>query len=357
MSQWGLTDNANNSPLWSAAQLGKASTRAAANTLFGNTTANAYGNNIRTGVYASNPAETGVSTSNVAFVTVTFKGSGYTANSTATFSGGGGSSAAATGTANASGYISGTVISNVGSGYETNPTVVFAAPSAITFNANTALFQDATFNALTGVANTTEFITTSSAHGFSDGDRVQYLVAASNTAVGGLTNATSYYVVSSNTSALKLSTASGGAAVNVTAGSSETGHTLRRLDYIEITSNVLQNGDTVTYKTNTGNTVITGLANNTNYFVVGANAGGVYLSSTVGGSRIALTPGASETGHSLTGETATGVASIAGGQTRGVTAGWNLRTELSNGRVRYECLIATKNISGDASDDTVLPDA
>lgn len=42
MAQWGLTDNANNSPIWSATQLGKDNTRAQANVLFGNTTANAY---------------------------------------------------------------------------------------------------------------------------------------------------------------------------------------------------------------------------------------------------------------------------------------------------------------------------
>jgi len=40
----------------------------------------------------------------------------------------------------------------------------------------------------------------------------------------------------------------------------------------------------------------------------------------------------------------------------GKTAGWTIRTELANGRVRYETLVATKNISGDASDDAVLPD-
>jgi hypothetical protein len=42
MPQWGSVDNAANSVLWAPAQLNKAPTRAEANTLFGNTTADAY---------------------------------------------------------------------------------------------------------------------------------------------------------------------------------------------------------------------------------------------------------------------------------------------------------------------------
>ena len=84
----------------------------------------------------------------------------------------------------------------------------------------------ATFNANTGVANTTEFITTAAAHGFTDGDLVLYTVATGNTAVSGLTNGTTYFVVSSNTTALKLSASYGGSAINLTAGVTETGHTL-----------------------------------------------------------------------------------------------------------------------------------
>lgn len=97
--------------------------------------------------------------------------------------------------------------------------------STITGFAN-VVGTSATFNALTGVANTTDFITTSTAHGFSDGDLVRYIVAAGNTAVGGLANATNYYVVSSNSTAFKLSASQGGSAIDLTAGVTETGHTL-----------------------------------------------------------------------------------------------------------------------------------
>ena len=84
-----------------------------------------------------------------------------------------------------------------------------------------------TFNALTGVANTTETITTTASHSFVNGDIVVYKVLTGNTAVTGLSTGAAYYVVNTvSTTSLKLSDTSGGAAINVTAGASETGHLL-----------------------------------------------------------------------------------------------------------------------------------
>ena len=120
-------------------------------------------------------------------------------------------------------------------------------------------------------------------------------------------------------------------------------------------------GDKITYAVAAGNTAVAPLVTGTQYFVQFANSTVVALSTTKGGTRIALTPSAtSETGHTLQGETATGVASVGGGANKKATAGWNIRTEGSGGRagrVQYECLVAMRNITGDGSDDTVLPDA
>lgn len=47
------------------------------------------------------------------------------------------------------------------------------------------------------------------------------------------------------------------------------------------------------------------------------------------------------------------------GSPRAAHAGWNIRTEGSggrSGRVTYETLVAMSSLTGDASDDTVLPD-
>lgn len=85
----------------------------------------------------------------------------------------------------------------------------------------------ATFNANTGVNGTTEFITTTAVHGFSNGDYVQYIVATGNTSVSGLTNANFYYVTNANTTAFTLSSTYNGANVNLTASAIvESGHTL-----------------------------------------------------------------------------------------------------------------------------------
>lgn len=120
-------------------------------------------------------------------------------------------------------------------------------------------------------------------------------------------------------------------------------------------------GDKITYAVAAGNTAVSPLVSGTQYWVQFANATVIALSTTVGGDRIALTPSTvSETGHTLQGETATGVAAVGGGANKKATAGWNVRAEGTGGRagrVQYECLVAMRNIAGDGSDDTILPDA
>lgn len=120
-------------------------------------------------------------------------------------------------------------------------------------------------------------------------------------------------------------------------------------------------GDRVTYKSTTG-TVITPLANNTQYYISFSNTTSVALSTTNGGANIDLTvAGSADTAHSLTGETATAVGTTGGAKNRGVAhAGWVIRTEGTGGRagrVQYETLVAMSTITSDGSDDTVLPDA
>ena len=81
-------------------------------------------------------------------------------------------------------------------------------------------------------------------------------------------------------------------------------------EFITLANNVFQNNSIVTYRTSTGNTVISGLANNTSYYVVQANSTGIKLSSTLNGTAINLTKGLTQTGHNLIGETATGIATL-----------------------------------------------
>lgn len=276
MPLWGNQDAASNSALFAAAQVKLAPNTANRDALYGNTTTDAFISGAKVGQFGVDAVETGIPSGSVALSTITSPGSGYAANATVTFSGGGGSSAAANAQVSG-GRVTAINITNGGSSYETQPTITISAPTAITFNANSA------------VSNTNDTIAISTANSlFLAGDRLTYTVAAGNTAVGGLSNGSTYYVVFSNTTTLQLSATATGAPINLTAG-------------------------------------------------------------------------VSETGHSLTGTTATGTVTTGGGFNKGVThAGWVIRTEGTGGRagrVQYETLVAMGSMSGDGSDDTILPDA
>jgi hypothetical protein len=244
---------------------------------FGNTSAWAAGNKLVAGQFGVNPAETSVSSGNVAIARISNAGSGYTANATVTFTATNGGSGAAANVNVAVGRASVINITNAGSGYKTNPTITISAPTAIVFNGNTAV----TGGAITLANANTKFLA---------GDKLTYAGNTTSTPVG-LTDNTVYYVSFANTTVIKLAATPGGANIAITAAS----------------------GDNTT-------------------------AGGA----------------------TITGETATGYVAVGGGQNKGATAGWNIRTAGTGGRagrVQYECIVAMRNIQSDASDDSILPDA
>ena len=84
-----------------------------------------------------------------------------------------------------------------------------------------------TFNAGSSVSNTNDTINFTNANTtFKTGDKVRYAVSSGNTAVSGLANGSYYFVNSANSTTIRLSTALDSAAINLTSGSSETGHTI-----------------------------------------------------------------------------------------------------------------------------------
>ena len=92
------------------------------------------------------------------------------------------------------------------------------------YAASSAQATNYTFDANTGV--NANFITITS-NPYANGDYVTYQTATGNTAITGLTNASSYYVVSANSTGLKLASTRGGSALSLTASTiSETGHYL-----------------------------------------------------------------------------------------------------------------------------------
>lgn len=209
MAQWGNTDDAANSVLWAVGGYGKTANSANRNEFFGNTTAGAYVNNYIVGQFGVDTTEMGVANGSVTEFILTFPGSGYSTNAAVTVGG--------NATANAERFANGRIkivnIETAGDSYTTKPTVTIDAPTAKTFNASSA------------VDGTEDFITVSS-NPFINNDIVTYLVAAGNTVLTNLANAASYYVVSANSTGVKLAASAGGSAINLTAGVSETGHSL-----------------------------------------------------------------------------------------------------------------------------------
>ena len=284
MAQWGNTDDAANSVLWATTSVNLPANTTNQTALFGNTTSSAWNNNgvamqKIVGQFGVDVTEMNLAQSNaaVAQYVIVNAGSGYAANAAVTVANttGGANTQLANSTATTGRITAVTANVTVG-GYTSAPTVTIAAPSAQSFNANSA------------VTNASDAIAITTANSFFlAGDKVTYTVATGNTALTNLTSGGTYYIKTSNNSA-------------------------------------------------------------------------VTLSAAPNGSTIDLTKGLTETGHSLTGETATAVAVLSGVQHGAVHTGWVLRTVGQGGRagrVQYETLVAMGgNLSTDA-EDIVLKDA
>jgi len=130
-------------------------------------------------------------------------------------------------------------------------------------------------------------------HDFADGDEITYNVPASPaTALGGLTDATNYFIISATANTFQLSATSGGAAINITPNNEvifdADDETIKDVANNKIiTANTFSNGDYVTYE-NGGGTSITNLTNDANYFIVNATSSEFQVSATSGGAAIDL---------------------------------------------------------------------
>ena len=255
---------------------------------------------------------------NIAFVTS--NGSGYAANATVTITPNGtGTGAIANAQANASGKISAINITAVGNSYFVAPTLTISAPTAQTFNSNTAV------TAGTG-GGSNNVITLATAGAFVANDLITYTVSAGNTAIAGLTSGTTYYVEFANSTVIALKATATGSRIALTKGVGSTGHTLQgqtataimycdnQLVYgsgtrlnnepfninantagvsntadtllISSANSFISIGDRILYSVPTGNTAIPNLTSNTYYYVTFANSSQIALSATLGGANI-----------------------------------------------------------------------
>ncbi len=181
MAQWGKNDASSNAVLWAPSSVKLTPNTDNRDALYGNTTVDSFVTGQKVGMFGVDATEAGVTSGGVISYTVTFAGSGYGANAAVTLSGGGGSGATANSTVGATGRISSVNANQVGTSYESSPSVTVAAPSAVTFNA------------LSAVSNTNDTIAITTANSiFLAGDKLTYTVATGNTVVGGLTSGAQY---------------------------------------------------------------------------------------------------------------------------------------------------------------------
>lgn len=130
-------------------------------------------------------------------------------------------------------------------------------------------------------------------HGFSDGEELKYVApAAPATALGGLTDGTNYFVVSSTANTFQLAATSGGAAIDLTRNAlTFDGDDAAVVDVANdkiVDTNTFTTGDYVTYS-NGGGVNIGGLTDGANYYIIAASASEFQLSLTSGGAAIDLT--------------------------------------------------------------------
>ena len=300
---------------------------------------------------------------NVTEVSVANGGSLYAEAPGVTFTGGGGSGAAATATISG-GKVTSIAVTNAGSSYETVPTVAIAAP---------------VLTIATSAVNTTTETISYTAHGLSAGSAVKYQDGGS-TALAGLTDNTTYYAGQVSANAFKLyDTAAHGttAVATLTVATTDVNTTT---NFITATAHGLVNGAQLNYS-NQGGTSITGLTSGDDYYVVNKTANTFQLALTAGGDAIDLTGTGNNsqtfasTGNlNLTGTgnnaqyfeivagttaTATAVKGAGSGGQHITHAGWVRKTVGTGGRagrVQYETLVAGGTITGDQSDDAVLPE-
>lgn len=165
-----------------------------------------------------------------------------------------------------------------------------------------------TFNATDEVNSNTDFITITG-NEYAANDLVRYFTDTGNTALTGLSNNSYYYVLTSNSTGITLTTEAGNTAakVNVTQSSNivsfnSNTNVQNSNDFIQIASanSLFANGDQVRYVVTSGITPVTGLTNGSLYYVRYANSTGLALSATASGANIditALAPG--DDGHFL----------------------------------------------------------
>lgn len=156
----------------------------------------------------------------------------------------------------------------------------FLAKDKITFDADDTAVVDVAANRIVHAS-----------HPFQNGDEVLYDVGG-GVAIGGLTDATNYFVINRTSSGFQLSATSGGSVIDLTANNSVTvdSEDTAVVDTVNdkiVIANTFSDGDEVVYSAD-GGTAIGGLTDGTNYFIVSSSASEFQVAATSGGTAITL---------------------------------------------------------------------
>ena len=172
-----------------------------------------------TQVFGVDNTEIAAGGDNVASVALIQGGTGYTEAPGVAFSGGGGSSAAATATISG-GAVSAIAVTNIGSSYETVPTVSIDVPRR---------------TIATSAVDTTAETITYTTHGLETGDTIKYYNGGGTT-LEGLTHNTSYFAIKIDANTFTVATSAENAAAGTAVNLTGTGNNDQYFDLLDETT-------------------------------------------------------------------------------------------------------------------------
>ena len=176
------------------------------------------------------------------------------------------------------------------------------ANNEVTFDADNAsatksvTITDSTDTAVVDATNDKIIISNT----FVNGEQVQYSNGG-GTDIVGLTNGTTYFIISASSTEFQLSASSGGAAIDITGVGVGANHIFQQVGFVVdltndkfVVANTFTDGIEVVYSVG-GGAALGGLTDGTNYFIINSSASEFQLSATSGGSAISLTDNATVT--------------------------------------------------------------
>lgn len=350
MSLWGKSDQANQSPIFTASQLSVTPNTANRDKLYANSTANTLGDGRTLGVFGVSQYEKSGTGTGVASVTVDSAGAGYTFVPNVSFS---------TGNATANAYMGlvGLTITHGGNNYAANDNLS-VNNSGGTAAVNAVINVVSTEIRSAALANSISF-----GSGYSNGDIVALATGTGNAATFTVTT------FAANSSVTSVAVASSGRyTVNPTTTNVATTNTTGSGTGLRLT--VVTKIREVEIKTVGKYTVLpTAVADNPVVNTTGVGVSGnitlsfgvASVNVTSNGSGFSNVPTVAFTGNS-TNHTAdaTAHAVLNSGAGGAAHTGWVLRTEGTGGRagrVQYEVLVAGGIANDAGTDDTIFPGA